>query len=90
MSMPSVPQGTDEVVKRIQEVSDRMLELAKKNGLTWLQAYEKILNTMLQLQQRAATSTQIEWINALATANADFMREMSNVYFQTAREQMKK
>jgi hypothetical protein len=89
MSIPSAPQDTDEVVKRIKEVSDRMLELAKKNGMTWLQAYENILNTMLQLQQRAAATTQIEWINALATANADFMREMSNVYFQAAREQLK-
>jgi hypothetical protein len=89
MSIPSAPQDTDEVVKRIKEVSDRMLELAKKNGMTWLQAYENILNTMLQLQQRAAATTQIVWINALATANADFMREMSNVYFQAAREQLK-
>jgi hypothetical protein len=89
MSIPSAPQDTDEAVKRIQELSDRMLELAKKNGLTWLQAYEKILNTMLQLQQRAGATTQIEWINALATANADFMREMSNVYFSAAREQLK-
>ena len=89
MSTPSVPQDTDEAVKRIKELSDRMLELAKENGLTWLQAYEKILNTMLQLQQRAAATSQVEWINALATANADFMREMSNVYFQTAREQLK-
>jgi hypothetical protein len=63
--------------------------MAKKNGLTWLQAYEKILSTMLQLQQRAAAATQIEWMNALASANAGFMREMSNMYFQTAREQLK-
>lgn len=89
MSIPSGPQDTDEIVKRIKDLNDRMLEAAKKNGLTWLQAYEKILNTMLQLQQRAAATTQMEWINALATANADFMREMSNVYFQAAREQMK-
>jgi len=89
MSIPSMPQDMDEATKRVQELSDRMIEVAKKNGMTWLAAYERILNTMLQLQQRAAAATQIEWINALTTANADFMREMSNVYFQTAREQMK-
>jgi hypothetical protein len=44
---------------------------------------------MLQLQERAAAATQIEWINALATTNADFMREMSTVYFQTVRDQIK-
>jgi hypothetical protein len=44
---------------------------------------------MVRLQERAAASTQIEWINALTAANAEFMREMSSVYFRTAREQLK-
>ena len=77
MSTPSMPQDADEAVKRVKELSDRMIELTKKNGLAWLEAYEKVLKEMLQLQERAAAATQIEWINALATTNADFMREMS-------------
>jgi hypothetical protein len=89
MTAPSMPEDVDEATKRVKELSDRLIELARKNGVTWLEAYEKILNRMLQLQQQAAAATQIEWINAVATANADFMREMSNVYFQTAREQLK-
>ena len=89
MTAPSMPEDVHEATKRVKELSDRLIELARKNGVTWLEAYEKILNRMLQLQQQAAAATQIEWINAVATANADFMREMSNVYFQTAREQLK-
>ena len=89
MSTPSMPQDADEAAKRVKELSDRMIELTKKNGLGWLEAYEKVLNGMLQLEERAAAATQIEWINALATTNADFMREMSAAYFQTAREQLK-
>jgi hypothetical protein len=89
MSTPSMPQDADEAAKRVKELSDRMIELTKKNGLSWLEAYEKVLNGMLQLEERAAAATQIEWINALATTNADFMREMSAAYFQTAREQLK-
>ncbi len=41
------------------------------------------------LQERAAASTQIDWINDLTSANAEFMREMSSVYFRTVREQLK-
>ncbi len=89
MSTPSMPQDVDEAVRRVKELSDRLIELTKKNGISWLEAYEKSLITMLQLQERAAAATQIEWINTLATANADFMRDMSAAYFQTAREQMK-
>ena len=66
-----------------------MIELTRKNGLAWIEAYERVLKEMLQLQERAAAATQIEWINALATTNADFMPEMSTVYFQTVRDQIK-
>jgi hypothetical protein len=89
MSTPSLPQDTDEAVKRVKELSDRLIELTKKNGVGWLEAYEKSLTRMLELQQRAAAATQIEWINTLAATNADFMREMSAVYFQTVRDQLK-
>lgn len=89
MSTPGMPTDADEAVQRVKELSDRMIELTKKNGLAWLEAYEKILGRMLELQQRAAAATQIEWINTLAATNADFMREMSAVYFQSARDQLK-
>jgi hypothetical protein len=89
MSTPSLPQDADEAVKRVKELSDRLIELTKKNGVGWLEAYEKSLTRMLQLQERAAAATQIEWINTLAATNADFMREMSAVYFQTVRDQLK-
>jgi hypothetical protein len=89
MSTPSMPQDAEEAVKRVKELSDRLIELTKKNGVGWLEAYEKSLTRMLELQQQAAAATPIEWINTLAATNADFMREMSAVYFQTAREKLK-
>ena len=80
MSTPSMPQDADEAAKRVKELSDRMIELTKKNGLSWLEAYEKVLNGMLQLEERAAAATQIEWINALATTNADIhARDVSSI-----------
>jgi hypothetical protein len=89
MSTPSMPKEADAAAQRVRELSDRMIEVTKKNGLAWLEAYEKVLSNMLQLQQRAIASSQIEWINALATTNANFMREMSAAYFKTAREGLK-
>ena len=89
MSTPSFPQDSEEAVKRVKELSDQLIEQTRKNGLSWLEAYEKVLNRMLLVQERAAASTQIEWINTLTTANADFMREMSSAYFTTVRDQLK-
>jgi hypothetical protein len=89
MPTPSMSKEADAAAQRVTELSDRMTELTKKNGLAWLGAYEKVLGNMLQLQQRAIISSQIEWINALATTNANFMREMSAAYFKTVREGLK-
>ncbi len=89
MSTPSMPKEADAAAQRVKELSDRMIELTKKNGLAWLEAYEKVLSNMLQLQQRAIATSQAEWIDALATTNANFMREMSAAYFKTIREGLK-
>ena len=89
MSNPGFPQDPNEAIKRVKELSDRMIELTQKNGIAWLEAYEKVLNQMIRVQEQAAASTQVEWINALTTAQADFMREMSSVYFRTMREQLR-
>jgi hypothetical protein len=89
MSTPSFSADPNEAMKRVKELSDRMIELTQKNGIAWLEAYEKVLNQMIRVQEQAAASTQVEWINALTTAQADFMREMSSVYFRTVREQLR-
>ena len=89
MSTPGMSKEADAAAQRVTELSDRMTELTKKNGLAWLGAYEKVLGNMLQLQQRAIASSQIEWINALATTNANVIREMSAAYFKTVRDGLK-
>jgi hypothetical protein len=46
-----------------------------------LQAHERSLSGMLQLQERAAAAIQIEYINTLTATNADFLQKISNMYF---------
>lgn len=89
MSTAGMSKEADTATQQVKELSDRMIELTRKNGLAWLGAYEKVFSNMLQLQQRAIASSQIEWINALATTNSNFMREMSAAYFKTVREGLK-
>jgi hypothetical protein len=89
MSTPGMSKEADAAAQQVKVLSDRMTELTKKNGLAWLGAYEKVFSNMLQLQQRAIASSQIEWINALASTNANVMREMSAAYFKTVRDGLK-
>jgi hypothetical protein len=57
--------------------------------LSWLEASEKVLESLLKLEEQAAKGSQLEWVNTLATTHADFVREISKVYLETVREQLK-
>ena len=88
---PSSSSGPDveATMKRLKELSDQAIQTSKQNGLTWLDAYEKMLHSFLKLQQTASAGTQMEWVNTLANTNAEFVREMSQVYLGAVREQLK-
>jgi len=74
--------------QRVRQLSEKLLETSKKNGLVWLETYEKVLNSMLALEEQAARGTQVDWISTLATTHADFVREVSQAYLNTIRQQL--
>jgi len=43
---------------------------------------------MLTLEEQAARGTQVDWISTLATTHADFVREVSQAYLNTIRQQL--
>lgn len=90
--MTSSPTGhmpdLDQAAQRVRDLSERLIESSKKNGLSWLEAYEKVIESMLKLEQQAAEGTHVEWVNTLASTHADFVREMSQVYLGALRRQL--
>jgi hypothetical protein len=89
MSTPSVPKEVTTAANRARDHNERIIELATMYGVDWIEAYERVLDKMLRLQERVAAATQLEFVDALAATSADFMREMSTAYFQRAPEQLR-
>ncbi len=75
--------------KRVQALSEQVAEQAKKNGLIWVEAYEKVLKNMLDLEEQAAKGTGLDWATTLATTHANFVRETSEVFFSALSKQLK-
>lgn len=75
--------------QRIKETSDRVLELSKQNGLIWLEAYEKMLNGVLKLEEETAKDLKPDWVNTLVSTQADVVREMSEAFFGAVRDRLK-
>jgi hypothetical protein len=75
--------------KRVRELSEQVVDQAKKNGLAWLEGYERVLKNMLDLEEQAAKGTGADWATTLATTHANFVRETSEVFFTSLRQQLK-
>jgi hypothetical protein len=75
--------------RRVQELSDEVLSQAKKNGLAWLEGYERVLKNMLDFEEQAAKGTGVEWATQLASTHANFVRETSEIVLGSLRQQVK-
>ena len=75
----------DAVVQRVRDLSGQVVAQAKKNGLTFLEGYERVLKQMLDLEEQAAKGTGQDWARTLAATHANFVRETSEVFLGAVR-----
>ena len=86
---PNFAPDIEAAVQRIKHTSDRVLELSKENGLVWLEAYEKMLNGVLKLEQDTAKELSSDWVETLVSTQADLMRETSQAYLGAVKARLK-
>ena len=90
--MTETPDFTPDVeaaAQRIKETSDRVLALSKENGLVWLEAYEKMLNGVLKLEEDTAKELSSDWVEKLVSTQTDFIRETSQAYLGAFKDRLK-
>jgi hypothetical protein len=88
-STPDTAGDLDAATKRVLELSNKVVEQAKQNGLTWLEGYERLLQNLLDLEVKAASGAGADWAATLATTHANIVRETSEVVFGALRQQLK-
>ena len=66
-----------------------MLALSKENGLVWLDAYEKMLNGVLKLEEDTAKDLSSDWVETLVSTQAELMRETSQAYLGAIKDRLK-
>jgi hypothetical protein len=77
------------VAQRVRDLSEQVTAQAKKNGLTFLEGYERVLKQMLDLEEQAAKGTGQDWATTLAATHANFVRESSEVFLGAFKNQLK-
>ena len=89
---PETPNFTPDVeaaAERIKKTSERVLALSKENGLIWLEAYEKMLDGVLKLEEDTAKDLGSDWVEKLVSTQADFIRNTSQAYLGAFKDRLK-
>jgi hypothetical protein len=86
---PNFTPDVEAAAQRIKETSDRVLALSKENGLVWLEAYEKMLNGVLKLEEDTAKELSSDWVEKFVSTQADLIRQTSEAYLGALKDRLK-
>ena len=86
---PNFTPDVEAAAQRIKETSDRVLALSKENGLVWLEAYEKMLNGVLKLEEDTAKDLGSDWVEKFVSTQADPIRQTSEAYLGALKDRLK-
>jgi hypothetical protein len=76
--------------QRVRDLSEQVVAQARKNGLAFLEGYERVLKNMLDLEEQAAKGTGQDWATTLATTHANFVRETSDMWLGVMKDQFRR
>jgi hypothetical protein len=79
-------EAHQEAAGRIRELNERLINSAKAVGISTMEAYEKVLESLLDFEQKCAGATQLDWVSALAQTHAALLRDLTVAYSKAARE----
>jgi hypothetical protein len=85
---PEFGRDLEATTQRVRELSEQVVTQAKRNGLLWLESYERVLRSLLEFEEQAAKGTGAEWATTLATTHANLVRETSQAFFAALRKQL--
>jgi hypothetical protein len=75
--------------QRLRKLNERIIESGKQAGEGALTNYEKALKMIAGTIERGPGSSDVEWISNLATAQAKFIRDVTNAWTSAARDMLK-
>jgi hypothetical protein len=79
----------DAAAQRLRRLNERIIEAGKEAGETTLSSYEKALKTIASTLERGPGASDVEWISNLATAQAKFIRDVTDSWTSAARKMLK-
>jgi hypothetical protein len=77
--------GVEELVEQVRQLNERIIAAGRSSGETYLQSYQRLLSTVADAQEQAGKASPWDWVTTMATAQANFTRDVAEAYAQAAR-----
>jgi hypothetical protein len=77
--------GMDELVEQLRELNEQIIEAGRRSGETYLQSYQQLLKTVADVQEEAGRASPWDWVTTMATAQANFTRDIAEAYAAAGR-----
>jgi hypothetical protein len=84
-SKRSTDARVDEAAERVRELNERIIDSSRRTGLAFLDTYEKGLYSVADFQDKLGDTSQIDWVSAVAHAQAQVTRNLADAYTSAAR-----
>ncbi len=89
-AMPTVPvmdpAVIEEATAKMKDLGDKMVASMKTTGLVSLDAYEKAVASMVDLQEKAAKATGLDWVVTATATQTALVKDLSGAYTKAVRE----
>lgn len=73
----------------MRKLNERIIEAGKDAGETTLTTYEKALKTIATGIEKGPGKSDIDWLSHMATAQAKFLRDVTDSWTKAARGVLK-
>ena len=77
------------MVERVRKLNERIIDVGREAGDSTLASYEKALKAIAGAVERGPGTSDIDWISNLATAQAKFIRDVTQAWTSAARDVLK-
>ena len=81
-----INDSVEAATERVAELNEKAVANSRKAGAAYISSYEKAVLKIADSYERAAGATKVDWVADLATAQADFTREVTKAYTGAVRE----
>ncbi|MGO9751893.1 MAG: hypothetical protein ACLP8S_23560 [Solirubrobacteraceae bacterium] len=77
------------LAERLRKLNERIIEAGREAGEATLSSYEKALKTIASGIEKGPGSSEIDWLAQVATAQARFIRDLTDTWTKAARGRLK-